>query len=71
MQEKSQNLSEKQGKESMIWDKMSCINGWMVKFNLVISLLPYPLHRIGFIFQNMGGSDGPAWVWAVADADHV
>ena len=38
MQEKSRNLSGKQGEESMIWDKMSCINGWMVKFNLVISL---------------------------------
>ena len=25
----------------MIWDKMSCINGWMVKSNLVISLVPY------------------------------
>ena len=31
MQEKSRNLSGKQGEESMIWDKMSCINGWMVK----------------------------------------
>ena len=41
MQEKSQNLSRKQGEESMIWDKMSCINGWMVKSNLVISLVPY------------------------------
>ena len=36
MQEKSRNLSGKQGEESMIWDKMSCINGWMVKSNLVI-----------------------------------
>ena len=25
----------------MIWDKMSCINGWMVKSNLVISLVLY------------------------------
>ena len=40
MQEKSWNLSGKKGEESMIWDKMSCINGWMVKSNLVISLVP-------------------------------
>ena len=39
MQEKSRNLSGKQGEKSMIWDKMSCINGWMVKSNLVISLV--------------------------------
>ena len=41
MQEKSRNLSGQEGEESMIWDKMSCINGWMVKCNLVISLVPY------------------------------
>ena len=40
MQEKSRNLSGQQGEESMIWDKMSCINGCMVKSNLVISLVP-------------------------------
>ena len=27
----------------MISDKMSCINGWMIKSNLVISLVPYNL----------------------------
>jgi hypothetical protein len=41
MQEKSQNLSGKQGKESMIWDNMFCINGCMVIANLLISLVPY------------------------------
>ena len=34
-------LSGQQGEESMIWDKMSCINCWMVKSNLVIS--PYKI----------------------------
>ena len=43
MQEKSRNLSGQQGVESMILDKMSCINGCMVKSNLVISLVPYLL----------------------------
>ena len=41
MKEESRNLSGQQGEESMIWDKMSCINGCMVKSNLVISLVPY------------------------------
>ena len=45
MQEKSRTLSGKQGEESMIWDKMSCINGWMVKSNLVISVVPYKYVR--------------------------
>ena len=27
----------------MIWNKMECINGCMVKSNLVISLVPYPI----------------------------
>ena len=40
MQEKSQNLSGKKEIESMIHEKMSCINGCMVKSNLVISLVP-------------------------------
>ena len=39
----------------MIWDKMSCINGWMVKSNLVISLVPYLeitlISRCNFLFQ--------------------
>ena len=39
MQEKSRNLSGKQVEESMICDKMSCIDGCMVKFNLIISLV--------------------------------
>ena len=34
------NLSGKQGEESVILDKMSSINGCMVKSNLVISLVP-------------------------------
>ena len=29
----------------MIWDKMSCINGCMVKSHLVISLVPYWKHK--------------------------
>ena len=37
MQQKSRNLSGQQGEESMIWGKLSCINGCMVKSNLVIS----------------------------------
>ena len=40
-QEKSQNLSGKWKQESMIWDKVGCINGCMVKSNLVIYLVPY------------------------------
>ena len=43
--EKSRNLSGQQGEESMVWDKMSCINGCMVKSNLVISLVPYSFRR--------------------------
>ena len=39
MQEKSQNLSGKKEEESMTHEKMSCINGCMVKSNLVISLV--------------------------------
>ena len=38
MQEKSQNLLGKQEEESMTWDKMSSINGWMVKSNLFSNL---------------------------------
>jgi hypothetical protein len=41
MQEKSRNLSGQLGEESMIRDKKCCINGCMVKSNLVISLVPY------------------------------
>ena len=37
-------------KKNKIWDKMSCINGQMVKSNLVISLVPYILVRIGKYF---------------------
>ena len=44
MQEKSRNLSRQQGEESMVWDKMSCTNGCMVKSSLVISLVPYNLY---------------------------
>ena len=40
-QEKSRNISGQQGEESTIWDKMSCINGCMIKSNLIISLVPY------------------------------
>jgi hypothetical protein len=40
-QEKSQNLLGKWKQDSMIWDKMGCINGCMVISNLVISLVPY------------------------------
>ena len=29
MQDKSQNLSGKKGDTLMIWEKMSCINGWI------------------------------------------
>jgi hypothetical protein len=43
-QEKSLNLSGKK-KESMIWDKMGCINGCMVIANLVIYLVPYLWRR--------------------------
>ena len=50
MQQKSRNLSGKQGEESMIWDKMSCINGWMVKSNLEISLVPYYGHILSAVF---------------------
>ena len=46
MQEKSQNLSGKKEEESMIHEKMSCIDGSMVKSNLVISLVPYAEHRM-------------------------
>ena len=36
----------KKGDTSMIWEKMSCINGWMVISNLVISLVPqYKKHK--------------------------
>ena len=40
MQEKSQNLSCKKGEDSMIHETMRCINGCMVKSNLVISIVP-------------------------------
>ena len=43
MHEISQNLSGKSGEESMIWEKMSCINGCMVISNLVISLVHYSI----------------------------
>ena len=43
-QEKLRNLSGKWKQESMIWDKMGCISGCMVKSNLVIYLVPYLLH---------------------------
>ena len=63
MQEKSRNLSGKQGEESVILDKMSCINGCMVKSNLVISLVPLNatcdisgLHHIKSALQCGGSS---------------
>ena len=36
------NPSRKYRPESTIWEKMSCIKGCMVSFNLIISLVPYP-----------------------------
>ena len=40
LQEKSQNFSGKWRQQSMIWEKISCINDCMVISNLIISLLP-------------------------------
>ena len=40
LKEKSQNLSGKYREESMILERMSCINSCMVVSNLVISLVP-------------------------------
>ena len=33
----------------MIWDKMGCINGCMVKSNLVISLVPYTYYSLTLV----------------------
>ena len=38
MQEKSRNLSGQQEEESVIWDKMSCINGCIQPSNLFSAL---------------------------------